>query len=156
MFWSQSRALQEPRCGQRHRLQVRGCDSRAEKGGLQYDLIVDNVAVGGPIYTKSHYCLTQTGRDVTIGAGPDLSSLVGMVKIMALPALLGGNRRKSAFVGRKADREELVKLAGWISDGKLNPCIEKVFRLGEAADAFRRLKSGTTCGKLVVEVSEII
>lgn len=79
-----------------------------------------------------------------------------MVKIMALPALLGGNRRKSAFVGRKADREELVKLAGWISDGKLNPCIKKVFRLGEAADAFRRLKSGTTCGKLVVEVSEII
>jgi NADPH:quinone reductase-like Zn-dependent oxidoreductase len=125
-----------------------------KKGGLQYDLIVDNVAVGGPIYTKSHYYLKETGQYVTIAAGPDLSSLVGMMKIIAQPAWLGGGRRRSGFVGRKADSEELVKLAGWVRDGKLKPLIEKVYSLSEAKDAFERLKSGRTRGKLVIKVYE--
>jgi len=124
-----------------------------KKGGLQYDLIVDNVAVGGPIYTQSHHYLKKTGRYVTIAAGPNLSSLIGMVQILALPAFLGGGRRRSVYVGRKPDAEELVKLAGWIKDGKLKPFIEKVYHLDEVADAFKQLKSGRTQGKLVVEVS---
>lgn len=123
-----------------------------KKGGLQYDLIVDNVAVGGPIYTESHGYLKETGRYLTVAAGPNLSSLIGIVKIMAQPAWLGGGRRRSGFVGRKADSEELMKLAGWIRDGKLKPCIEKVYRLEEAMDAFKRLKSGRTRGKLVIKV----
>lgn len=125
-----------------------------KKGGLQYDLIVDNVAVGGPIYTQSHHYLKETGRYVTIAAGPNLSTLIGMVTVMAQPAWLGGVRRRSGLVGRKANKEELVKLASWIRDGKLKPSIEKVYSLDEAADAFKRLKSGRTRGKLVVKVSE--
>ncbi|TVY47239.1 Zinc-type alcohol dehydrogenase-like protein [Lachnellula occidentalis] len=31
-----------------------------KKGGLQYDLIIDNVAVGGSIYTESHHYLKET------------------------------------------------------------------------------------------------
>lgn len=124
-----------------------------KKGGLQYDLIVDNVAVGGPIYTESHHYLKKTGRYVTIAAGPDLSSVIGMVQIMAQPACLGSSRRISGFVGRKSDGEELVKLACWVRDGKLKPFIEKVYSLDEAAGAFKQLKSGRTCGKLVVKVS---
>ena len=125
-----------------------------KKGGLQYDLIVDNVAVGGPFHSKSHYYLKETGRYVTVAAGPNLSSLSGMVKMIAQPAWLGGGRRKSGFIGRKADGEELKKLAGWIRDGKLKPFIETVYSLDEAADAFKCLKSGRTRGKLVIKVSE--
>jgi NADPH:quinone reductase-like Zn-dependent oxidoreductase len=125
-----------------------------KKGRLQYDLIVDNVTVGGPIYTKAHYYLKETGQYVTIAAGPDLSTIVGMMKMMVLPAWLGGGRRRAGYVGRKPDSEELVKLAGWVRDGKLKPFIEKVYSLSEATDAFKRLKSGRTCGKLVVKVYE--
>ena len=125
-----------------------------EKGGLQYDLIVDNVAIGGPIYSKSHQYLKGSGRYVTVAAGPNLTSLIGMVKLMAQPTWLGGNRRKAGFVQLKPNSAELVKLAEWIKDGKLKPHIEKVYRLEEAADAFKRLKSGRTRGKLVIEVSQ--
>jgi NADPH:quinone reductase-like Zn-dependent oxidoreductase len=125
-----------------------------KKGGLQYDLIVDNITVGGPIYTKSHHYLKETGQYVTVAAGPDLSTLVGMVKITAQPAWLGGGRRRSGYVGRKPDSEELVKLAGWIRDGRLKPFIEKEYSLDEAADAFKQMKSGRTRGKLVIRVTE--
>lgn len=125
-----------------------------KKGGLQYDLIIDNVAVAGPIYAQSHHYLKETGRYLTIAAGPNLSTLIGMVKITAQPAWLGGGRRRSALINCKADGEELVKLAGWVRDGKLKPFNEKVYSLDEAADAFKRLKSGRTRGKLVVKVSE--
>jgi NADPH:quinone reductase-like Zn-dependent oxidoreductase len=125
-----------------------------KKGGLQYDLIVDNVAVGGAIYTKSHYYLKQTGRYITVAAAPNLSSLISMAKITAQPAWLGGGRRRSGILSKRADSEELVKLAGWIRDGKLKPLIEKVYSLEEAPDAFKRMKSGRTRGKLVIKVSE--
>jgi len=125
-----------------------------KQGGLRYDLIVDNVLVGGPIFTESHHFLKETGRYVTIAGGPDLGSLTGMFQVMARPAWLGGVRRKAGFVARKADDKELVRLATWIKDGKLKPYIEKVYNLDEAADAFARLKSGRTRGKLVVKVCE--
>jgi NADPH:quinone reductase-like Zn-dependent oxidoreductase len=124
------------------------------KGGLQYDLIVDNVTMAGPIYTNSHHYLKKTGRYVTVAAGPDLSSIIGMAKILAHPSWLGGGRRRAAFVGLKPDREELVKLAGWTKNGKLKPFIEKVYGFDETADAYERLKTGRTRGKLVVKVSD--
>ena len=124
------------------------------KGGQQYDLIVDNVAVGGPIYTKSHYYLKESGRYVTIAAAPDLASFTNTVKLFAQPAWLGGGRRKSGFIGRKPNNEELAELASWIRDGKMKPFIEKVYGLDEAADAYKRMKSGRTRGKLVVQVSQ--
>lgn len=123
-------------------------------GGLQYDLIVDNVTVGGPLCAKSHYYLKDTGQYVTIAAGLALSSIIGMAKITVQPAWLGGGRRRSGFVGRKYDSKEFVMLAEWVRDGKLKPIIEKVYKLEEAADALKRLKSGRTRGKLVIKVTE--
>jgi NADPH:quinone reductase-like Zn-dependent oxidoreductase len=122
------------------------------KGGQVYDLIVDNVGVGGPLHSMSHHYLKETGRYVTIAAGPDLSSITGMAKMLMLPACLGGGRRKGAFVGRKDSNEELVKLADWVKDGRLKPIIEKEYCLDEAAAAFERLKSGRVRGKLVIKL----
>lgn len=124
-----------------------------KKGGLQYDLIVDNVAIGGPIYTQSPQYLKETGRYLTIAAGPSLSTFTGLLSVLAQPAWLGGVRRKSGLIGRKPDSEEVVKLSSWIRDGKLKPFIEQVYSLDEAAKAFKQLKSGRTRGKVVVKVS---
>lgn len=126
-----------------------------KKTGLQYDLIVDNVAIGGPIYSMAHHYLKPAGRYVTIAAGPDLATVAGCIKVLVQPAWLGGGRRKSELVGHKADSKELVELATWVRDGKIKPAIEKVYSLDEAADAFKRIKSGRTRGKLVVRVSDV-
>ncbi|MCJ1314593.1 hypothetical protein MMC25_008275 [Agyrium rufum] len=138
-------------------IDYKSCDviQELKKSEVKYDLIVDNVAVGGPIYANSHHYLNENGRYVTIAGGPDVSSIIGMIQITAQPAWLGGGQRRSGFIGRKPDDKELVKLASWVGDGKLKPFIEKVYNLDEAADAFKRLKSGRTRGKLVVKVSQM-
>jgi NADPH:quinone reductase-like Zn-dependent oxidoreductase len=122
-----------------------------KKSSLQYDLIVDNVEVGGPIYTQSHHYLKETGRYVTVAIRPDLSSAFDVVKTMVKPAWLGGGQRKAELIGRKPDREGLVKLAGWVRDGKLKPYIEKQCSLVETAGAFEWLKTGKDARKIVGE-----
>ncbi|CAG8955353.1 hypothetical protein HYFRA_00011337 [Hymenoscyphus fraxineus] len=125
-----------------------------KKDGAQYDLLVDNVAMGGPIFVQSHHYLKDTGLYVAIAGSPNLSSIIGMAKILAQPSWLGGSRRKGKFIARKPGNEEFVRMATWIKDGKLKPHIEKVYALEEAGDAFKALKSGRTRGKLVIRVSE--
>ncbi|KAL2069302.1 hypothetical protein VTL71DRAFT_15640 [Oculimacula yallundae] len=122
--------------------------------GFQYDLIIDNIAIGGPIYSMAHHYLKPAGKYVTIAAGPDLATVVGLIRTLGLPAWLGGGKRKSALIGHRADREELEKMAGWVRDGKVVPEIERVYDLSEAADAFARLKTGRTRGKIVIKVED--
>lgn len=124
-----------------------------KKSGVQYDLIVDNVLVGGPIYGNSASYLKETGRYVAISGGPNLASVIGMLKMFVQPAWLGGPRRKAVFVTCEANSEELEKLAQWVAEGKLKPSIAKSFDFDETAEAFRHLKSGRTRGKLVIKVS---
>ena len=123
-----------------------------QRSGTAYDLIVDNITVGGQLYSSAYTFLKETGRYATIAAGPDMSTIVGLLKIMAQPSCLGGGQRRAVLVGRKSNCEEFIKLAGWIRDGKLKPVIEKVFDLNEAAEAFKRLKSGRTRGKIVIRI----
>ncbi|CZT42013.1 related to zinc alcohol dehydrogenase [Rhynchosporium secalis] len=124
------------------------------KSGRQYDLIVDNVAVGGPIYAQAHHYLKPAGIYVTIAAGPDWGTVSGIFKTFLVPAWLGGGRRKSVLLGHRADRMELEKLAAWVGEGKIKPEIERVYGLGDAGEAFRRLRSGRTIGKSVINVEQ--
>ncbi|CZS88327.1 uncharacterized protein RAG0_00051 [Rhynchosporium agropyri] len=50
------------------------------KSGRQYDLIVDNVAVGGPIYAQAHHYLKPARIYATIAAGPDWGTVSGIFK----------------------------------------------------------------------------
>lgn len=125
-----------------------------KKGGLKYDLIVDNVTVGGPIYAQSKHYLKETGRYVSIAGAPNLDTLTGYLKMSYQPSWLGGAGRKSTFILRKDDHKELAKLASWLAEGKLKTIIEKVYTLEESAEAFERLRSGRTRGKLVIKVAE--
>ncbi|XMA10908.1 hypothetical protein WAI453_003699 [Rhynchosporium graminicola] len=124
------------------------------KSGRQYDLIVDNVAVGGPIYAQAHHYLKPAGIYVTIAAGPDWGTVSGIFKTLLVPASLGGGRRKSVLLGHRADRMELEKLVAWVGEGKIKPEIERVYGLGDAGEAFRRLRSGRTRGKSVINVEQ--
>lgn len=85
-----------------------------QRSGTGYDLIVDNITVGGQLYSSSHTFLKETGRYATIAAGPDMSTIVGLLKMKAQPSCLGGGQRRAVLVGRKSSCEEFIKLAGWI------------------------------------------
>ena len=121
--------------------------------GQQYDLIADNVFNGAEIYWSSHKYLKPEGRYVTIAGNAQFSVIKNMLSIMLWPKALGGGQRKFQFVTCAADAAQYAELAKWLAEGKLKTIIEKEYELEQAGEAFERLKSGRTRGKLVVKVA---
>jgi len=121
--------------------------------GQQYDLIVDNVFNGAEIYWSSHKYLKPEGRYVTIAGNAEFSVIKNMLSIMLWPSALGGGQRKFQFVTCAANAVQYAELAKWLAEGKLKTVIEKEYELEQAGEAYERLKSGRTRGKLVVKVT---
>lgn len=121
--------------------------------GQQYDLIVDNVFNGGELYWSSHKYLKLEGPYVTIAGDAQFSVITRILSIFLWPKALGGGQRKFQFVTCTANAAEYAELAKWIAEGKLKTTIEREYKLEEAAEAYERLKSGRTRGKLVVKVT---
>lgn len=121
--------------------------------GQQYDLIVDNVFNGAEIYWSSHKYLKPEGRYVTIAGGAEFSVIKNMLSIFLWPSVLGGGQRKFQFVTCAANAVQYAELAKWLSEGKMKTVIEREYKLEEAGEAYERLKSGRTRGKLVVKVT---
>jgi len=47
-------------------------------------------------------------------------------------------------------RADFVQTLDWAAKGQLKPVIDKVFRLGETAQAFERLRKREALGKLLI------
>jgi NADPH:quinone reductase-like Zn-dependent oxidoreductase len=109
-------------------------------GGRGVDLVVAHV--GGPMLTVSLACLARGGRLVTCGAtaGPVVTIDLRFLFTREL-SLVG------AYLGTRADLEEVVKL---VAAGKLNPVVDRVYPLAEAAEAQRRMADRDLFGKLVL------
>lgn len=123
-----------------------------QRTGTQFDLLVDNV--GSPrLYFHAHDYLKTGCMYVNIAGAITLPSIVSMLKVLYLPAWLGGGRREAKFLRRVSNAEGFATIARWIAEGKLKPVIEKVYELEEAAEAFARLKTGRSRGKLVIQVA---
>jgi NADPH:quinone reductase-like Zn-dependent oxidoreductase len=121
--------------------------------GQQYDLIVDNVFANADIYWSSHKYLKPEGRYVTIAGNAQFSVIKDMLSIFLWPSALGGGQRKFQFVTCAANAVQYAELAKWLAEGKMKVIIEREYALEEAGEAYERLKSGRTRGKLVVKVT---
>ena len=122
--------------------------------GTQFDLIVDNVFNGAAeLYWNCGKYLKPEGTFVTIAGSASISTIRNFLGCMFWPKFLGGGERKFKFVTCVADGEELKRMVDWMAEGKLKACIEREFELKDAGEAYMRLKSGRTRGKLVVKVA---
>lgn len=122
--------------------------------GQAFDLIADNVFNNGAqLYWACAKYLKPEGTYVTIAGSPSLDMVRTFLSVMFWPKVLGGGERKFKFVTCVANPEEFAQLAAWMAEGKLKACIEREFGLEEAGEAYTRLKSGRTRGKLVVKVT---
>ena len=124
-----------------------------QRQGTQYDLLVDNVG-SLELYWNAHDYLKADGLYINIAGTATLSHVVNVLKVSYLPAWLGGGQRAAMFLRRKSNEADFAKIAQWIAEGKLRPVIEKVYALDEAAEAFARLKTGRSKGKLVIKVAD--
>lgn len=118
------------------------------KSGRVFDLIFD--CVGNHPLLARRRMLAPKGRLVMVGGPPTAgitAILVGLIAAIVLSWF--GTRKLVTFLAR-SNKQDLTIIGELIATGKVNPVIDKTFRLGEVAEALRYLKEGHARGKLVI------
>jgi NADPH:quinone reductase-like Zn-dependent oxidoreductase len=116
--------------------------ARAATGGRGVDIVVEHV--GEATWARSVRALASGGRLVTCGATTGPNATLDLRHLFARQLSLLGS-----YMGTKA---ELVEAAAHFFAGRLNPVIDEVLPLAEAAAAHRRLEASQQFGKIVLKV----
>jgi NADPH:quinone reductase-like Zn-dependent oxidoreductase len=119
------------------------------RGARRYDLILDNVMNHPPSATAR--LLSPTGMLIPNSVGNTGGLFAGLPR-MARAAVMGRGSTNVRFVTLVVNRENLEALAGLIESGDVNVVIDKVYRLGEAADAVAHMLGHHARGKVAIAV----
>jgi NADPH:quinone reductase-like Zn-dependent oxidoreductase len=118
--------------------------------GERFDLIVD--VAGSRTWRQNRRVLTPSGRLVLAGM-PRGNALIGPIGALArrwLSSRIG--RQSLVFFVCKPNRADLATLRELIEAGAVRPVVDRVYRLGDVAEALAAMGDGHTQGKLVVRV----
>lgn len=121
--------------------------------GHKFDRVIDNVGGNLDLYWKCHEFTTPKAKFVQVAGEPSLKNLSESLKTRLLPGFLGGGKRAKQGFLAKVNTEDLAKLAEWMREGKVKAVIDTKFPFEEAVQAFEKLKTGRSKGKLVVQVA---
>ncbi|KAK5170263.1 uncharacterized protein LTR77_004849 [Saxophila tyrrhenica] len=119
----------------------------------EFDLVVDNVFADPDLYWKAH---EYTVRDAEYAVTPINTTYAFMrpfVAMKLLPGLLGGGQRRLTVMFGQPKLEQLVQIRDWIAERKIEVVFDQVVPFEEVKQAFERLTSGRTVGKIIVEVA---
>ncbi|KAF2676168.1 reticulon-4-interacting protein 1, mitochondrial precursor [Lentithecium fluviatile CBS 122367] len=122
--------------------------------GQIFSLAVDNVGSPPNLYCNSHYFLLPDGKFEQVGVEFSLMSMVHVTRNRMLPGFLGGGKRRYRLFLAKNDTEGLAQIGRWMQEGKIRPVIDSVFEFEEVPQAFERLKSHHSKGKVIVHVKK--
>lgn len=118
----------------------------------QYDIILDTVFATPDLYWQCHHYLALTGKYMCVGLPVQFQTIKTLLAIHLIPRFLGGGHRRFLFHSVTPSPEDFAKVAHWIEDGKVRPVIEEECDLEDAANAYTKLKTQKTRGKLVIRV----
>lgn len=113
--------------------------------GNRYDLVL---AVNGK-YSLSTYKRLLNPKGICVVVGGALSQVI---KAMLFGAFLSMGGRKLKVLAAKPDVRDLEQVIGLVSEGKIRPVIDRMYPLGETADAVGYLAGGHASGKVVIRV----
>jgi NADPH:quinone reductase-like Zn-dependent oxidoreductase len=115
-----------------------------EKKGI--DVVFEHV--GGEVLEKSITVLAKGGRLVTCGATAEYVAKMDIRYVYTRQQTILGS-----WMGVKSELIEVLRFfTGPKSKRRLNPVIDKVFPLAQAADAHRRMEERKNFGKIVLEI----
>ena len=108
-----------------------------------YDIIFD--AVAASTLSKCRRILADTGTYVS-------NNPVNSPKTIF--HLMTNSTRKKKIKAGTADEsaENLDSIHEWIENGKLKPVIDKIYPLGQTADAHRHYEAGHSKGRVVISI----
>ena len=115
--------------------------------GKAYDLLI---AVNGNRSALDYWrALKPGGALVTVGGS--LGQIASAALFGPWLTLFG---KRTCLLTAKPDRAALDMLAGWVCDGLIQPVIERVYPLSDAAEAIRYLNQGHASGKVVLTMDD--
>ncbi len=124
-----------------HRHADVGAEVRRLTGKKGVEVVFEHV--GGAIFEQCVGALARNGRLVTCGA------TIGHRVTLDLNVLFGRHLTLlGSWMGRKS---ELVRVLEFVRSGQLVPVVDTALPLAQAADAHRRLESGESFGKVVLQ-----
>ena len=115
----------------------------------RYDVILDNVMNRPPSATAR--LLTPTGVFIPNSVGNTGGFFAGLPR-MARAAVMGRFSTDVRFVTCVVNRENLDALAALLESGDVKVVIDKVYPLGEAANAVAHMLGHHAIGKVVIAV----
>ncbi|GAB7364504.1 hypothetical protein MBLNU230_g5313t1 [Neophaeotheca triangularis] len=129
--------------------------SHLKRQGVLFDAVIDNVLATTELYFNCHHFLKEGAQYVTIAGSPNLAAVKDLMMMMLLPGALGGGQRPFKFLTVQSSAEHYAAIADLIASGKVKPVIEKEYELKQAGEAYTRLKTGRTRGKIVINVGGV-
>ncbi|KAJ5105783.1 Polyketide synthase enoylreductase [Penicillium alfredii] len=118
--------------------------------GTVFDHILDHIGAPAALYRESHHFLRPGGAFVQVGA----SSFMTFAERLVRPGILGGGKRKYVIFFYRNTREDLVQLGEWLQSGAVKVQVDTAYEFEDAVQAFEKLRSGRTRGKIVVHVAK--
>lgn len=70
------------------------------------------------------------------------------------PRFLGGGQRQLDIMLLRNKKDQMVRIADWMREGKVRAVIDSTYEFEDAVRAFEKLKTGRARGKIVVRVAE--
>ncbi|WP_146654568.1 zinc-binding dehydrogenase [Labilithrix luteola] len=119
---------------------VAECKKLTNKKGV--DVVIEHV--GGDVFAKSILAAAWGGRVVTCGATTGFTPTIDLRHIFFRQVEVLGST-----MGPKGDLFGILRL---VDEGKLQPVVDRVMPLWDAADAHRLLEARQVFGKIVLEV----
>jgi NADPH:quinone reductase-like Zn-dependent oxidoreductase len=126
------------------------------RSNQRYDVIFDNVC--NHSFAERRRALNPKGICVLVGiggAGVTSGQAIGrIVSNFTARALSSFTDQKFALYGIKTTNQDLIILGDLVAAGKVQPVIERTYKLSETAEAMRYFEEGHARGKVVITVEQ--
>lgn len=128
--------------------------AKLREQGKVFAVVVDNVGNSPPnLYAASDAFLLPKGHFKFVGGAVNFATARSLLPSALLPSFLGGAKhRLEAFITR-ASHDDLRQIGQWMSEGKVRTVVDSEYSFDQVPDAYRRLKEGSSAGKIVVHVN---
>ena len=120
--------------------------------GYKFDHAVDNVGTNKELIWHCHEFMQSGSVYVVVGGEPTLENLADNLKRKVWPGFLGGIKAKVVGFWPQQNPEDLQQIGEWMKTGKVKPVIDQKFSFEQAPQAFEKLRTGRTKGKIVIDV----
>ena len=121
--------------------------------GHKFDHAVDNVGTNKELVWQCHEFMQSGAVYIMVGGDASLGNLADSLKRKIWPGFLGGLKGKVVGFWPQPKSEDLQQIGEWMNTGKVKPVIDQKFLFEQAPQAFEKLKTGRTKGKIVIDVA---